>query len=355
MATFTNRVKSITQDRILPKIVDNYLPESFMLYRYVSMGEKWSGEVMKKPVKIAKNTQGGSFSGLDFHNTGTAETRILLSYDPRGYEIPVTIPGLEKAVNANDETKVINLVKAELDSNLMDAVDDVAGILYNDGTGNSSKDFNGLDNLADDGTTASSIGSQSRTTYPTLAGTRTASGGTVSLSKLATLNSALSSGGNTQRSTVILSSETEQNYYESLLSPTVRANYDANGLPVVTRSSKRPVAGGELKGTAGYVSYVYRGIPWVADEKAPTGTIWMLNENYLKWYALKDPDLQQISLGDTHEGVAADAPTDNIGFQWTNFIRPEDQYAEVAHVYLLGNFTTWQPRRQGRLTGVLGI
>lgn len=350
---FSKRVTTITQDRILPKVVDNYLDESFMLYRYISMGQKWSGETLKKPIKLLKNTQGGSFAGLDYHNVGTAQTRQHLEYDPRGYEIPVAIPGLEKAVNSGDETRILNLVRTEIDSTFMDGADDVAALLYGDGTGNDNKDFIGLDTLADDGTTSDLIGTLSRTTYPTLAGTRTASGGALSLSKLATLYSNVAGGSSSrQRPSVIVSTETESNLYESLLTPMMRANYEANGYPMVTRRSKAPIRNAELAGVQGFQAYIYKGVPWVSDEKATASTVWMLNENYLQWYALRDPDLESISLGDTHEGVASDAPTENIGFQWSGFMKPTDQYAEVGHIYLLGNFVTWQPRRQGRLTEV---
>jgi hypothetical protein len=350
--TFTKRVTSITQDRILPKIVDQVLSDSFMLYRYISNGKKWSGETLKRPIKVSKNTLGGSFSGLDQHNTGVVSVRETMSYDLRGWEMPVTIPGLERVVNQG-EAQVVNLVRAELESAQMDMLDDIASICYSDGTGNDSKDFNGLANIVDDGTTAATIGGLSRTTYPVLNSTRTASSGSVTLAKLATLFAAVSAGSAaSQRPTIVISSEAEFNLYESLLAPTVQANYQTNGMPVVTRSSRGAISAAELKGTAGFTSLIYRGIPWVADEKAPAQTIWMLNENYIEWYGARDPELQSISLGSTHEGPINDQPTSNTGFQWTGFLKPIDQYADVAHIYLLGNLTSFQPRRHGRLTGV---
>ncbi len=354
--TFGNRVTSITQNTILPKIVDNILSDNFMTYRYLSNGKKWSGVTLDRPVMISTNTNGGSFSGLDTHSTSTSDTRINLSYDVRGYQIPVAIPGLEKAVNNVSESQVINMVRAELETAQMSALDAIGTMFYGDGTGNSNKDFNGLGNLDDDGTTAATVGGQSRTTYTTLRGTRTASGGTLTLAKMATLVSAVSGGSATsQRPTVIISSETEFDLYDSLLAPTVRANYETNGMPRVTRSSKGPEFGNSLKGQGGFTALIYRGIPWVADEKASTGTVWVVNENYLDWYGLNDPELKKIELGKSIDGVYADAPSENTGFQWTGFMRSINQYGEVAHIYLLGNMVTFQPRRHGRLTGVTGV
>lgn len=275
---FTQRVISITYHTILPKVIDNVLVDNFMTYRYVSTGDKWTGETLRRPIKWTKNTQGGSFAGMDQHSVASVETRITLTFDPRGYEIPVSIPGIEAAVNSQSESQVLSLIRTEMESSQMDALDDIGSIFYKDGTGNSNKDFFGLDVLDDDGTSQDLVGQQSRTTYAVLKGTRTASGGTVSLSKLATLFSTVAGGSSMrQRPTVIVSSQSEFDLYDSLLSPTVRNNYEGMGFPMVTRRSKGPLMPQNLKGTSGYTSLIYRGIPWVADQKAPTQTIWMLN------------------------------------------------------------------------------
>jgi len=354
---FSNRVTTITQDKILPKVVDNLLSDNFSTFRFMSNGLKWSGETLKKPVKLFKNTHGGSFSGMDKHSTATADTRRMMQYDLRGYEIPVAIPGLERVVNQTD-AQVISLVRVELESSQEDALDDIGTMFYADGTGNDSKDFYGLKYLVDDGTVSDTVGGLSKTTYPSLAGTKTASGGTIDLTKISTLVSAVSGGSaSRQRPTIFISDETVWNDGESLLTPIVQANYDANGLPMVTRRSKGVVPAAALKGAQGFTSMVIKGIPWVADEKCTSQYFYAVNENYIDWYGIKDPDLKSIALGagSTVEGVYDEAPTDNTGFQWTGFLQPTDVYGTVAHIYMLGNLVTFQPRRQGVLTGVLGV
>jgi len=353
--TFSTRVTSITQDTILPKIYDNILSDNFVTFRFISNGKKWSGETLKRPVMLVKSTLGGSFSGLDTHSTATFNYRQTMSYDLRAYEMPVSIPGLDQLVNGVSDTQVINLVKAESEAAAMSAADDIGDMFYGDGTGNGNKDILGLDALDDDGTSVDSIGGLSRTTYTTLKGTRTASGGTLTLTKLGTLYNTISGGSaSRQKPSVIVSDETVWNLYESLLTPTVQANYNTNGYPMVTRRSSAPVAGGELRGGQGFTSVIYRGVPWVADEKSTSQTVWMLNENYLDWYGIKDPDMTQVSFGSTHEGVYSEAPSNNTGLQFSGFMKPVNQYGKVGHIYLFGNETTFQPRRQGRLTGVTG-
>lgn len=353
---FSNRVTTITQDYIIPSAVDTFLSDNFISFRFLANAEKWRGTTMSRPLKIAKSTLGGSFSGLDTHSTSSVETRVLMTYDVRGYEMPVAISGMDLAVNKTD-AQVLDLIGVEVESAQQDALDDVADMLYADGTGNSNKDFFGLDALDDDGTSVATLGGLLRSTYTTIKSTRTASGGTLDLTKMATLVSNVSSGSSMRRRpSVFDSSETEWDLYESLLSATVRANYQANGMPMVTRSSKSVVAAGSLNGAQGYTALTFRGIPWVADEKAPTQTIWALNENDLQWHGLQDKKMAQISLGKADlDNTYSDAPSKYTGFQWTDFMDPINQYGKVAHLYLLGNFVSFNPKTLGRLTGVTGV
>lgn len=354
--TFGTRLTTITQDEMLPTAVDTILGDNWITFRILSSAKKWSGVTLDRPIKITKSTLGGSFSGLDTFSTASVSTRIEASYDLRGYEMPISIGGMEKAANRTP-AEVINLVKIETESATQDAMDDLGDMLYADGTGNSSKDFLGWDALDDDGTSVDSVGGISRTTYTTWKSTRTASGGTLTLTKLGTLLAAVSAGSAAkQQPTCLVSDETVWALYESLLTPTQRANYEAFGLPLMTRTSKAPVTAAQARGSAGFVSLTYRGIPWIADEKSTAQTIWAVNENYLDWYGCNDPDMKAINLGSsTIDGVYNSAPSANVGFQFTGFMRPINQYGEVAHLILLGNQVTWNPKRHGRLTGVTGV
>lgn len=353
--TFTERVKSITREHAMPKIFDNFLNDNFFTYRVVGNGKKFSSYSAKGTIKIAKNEQGGSFSGLDTLDTGTAETRVRMEYEPKGASKPVAIPGLEESVNST-EAQVVSLLSAEMESSANDLMDDVATMFYGDGTGNNGKDFDGLDNINDDGTTAANVGGLSRTTYPTLASTRTSFSGTLTLAKMATLFTNVSGGSaRRQRPTIILSSEAERDYYEQLLTPTVVANYQANGYPMVTRTSRGPISAAQLKGGHGFVSVIFKGVPWVGDEQAPAGTVWVNNENYWDWLGLKGARLESFSSKSVIDGVYDEMPSKNSGLQWGGFKEPTNQYGVVGHIYLLGNNTSFAPRRHGRGTSVNGV
>lgn len=350
---FTNRVLTTTQDKIVPKVFDNFLSDNFITFRFVGNGKKWSGEKLKFPAKLAKNTQGGTFSGNDTHGVDPVQTRQLLEYQLKAYEIPVAIPGLDRLVNAS-EAQVINLVKTEMESTAEDGMDDVADIFYaSDGTGNANKDFEGVENLIDD---TIAIGGLSRSTFPTLDSYLLAFGGLLTLTKLATVFSGTAGGSaKKQRPTTLDSDEATRDLYESLLSPTVRANYDSVGLPVVTRSSSGAIPAAQLKGSSGFTSLIYRGVPWVADEKATAETLYFFNENYLEWYGINDPDMTQPDFGSAIDGTYAEIPSKYAGLNWSGMMKPINQYGTVGHIYLFGNFCTKQPRRLGKGTGITGV
>lgn len=353
--TFSQRVLTVTQDEIVPKVVDNILSDNFLTFRFISNGNRWNGETMKFPVKVSKNTNGGSFSGMDTLANATVDTRVMLSYDPRGFYMNATVSGMERAVNATD-AQVLNLVTTTLNEAALDAFDLIGTMVYADGTGNTSKDFYGLDYLADDTTTSSTVGTISKTTYPSLAGTRTASGGTITAAKISTLLTNTGAGNAArQQVSMLLSNETVWDFGEAVIATLLRGNYDATGYPITSRRSKAPIKGGQLAGVMGYTTLIYRGTPWIKDEKSTSQTLWAINENYTRWYGLKSPSLKSVDMGSSNvEGPYSEAPTENTGFQWSDFMNPINQFSEVAYFFLLGNMVTDQPRRNGRLTGITG-
>lgn len=348
---FSERVQSITNQKILPNIVDAVLNSNVLFVRTMQNPLRWSGVTLQKPIKVSKSGTGGSFAGTDVFNTAAVDDRIRLSFDPKGFYQNVTVIGLEKAVNETD-TQILSLVKASMEDARDDAMDSLGTIMYGTGTGN---DFLGLDAIVDDGSSAGTYGTQSRTTFTQLKGTRTASGGTLTLTLMATLMTATSAASSArQHPTLGITPFAAWNLYESLLTPTVRANYDASGYPMVSAFTRAGATAreGQLSGGQGFTAITYRGMPIVADEKATSQTLFFLNENYLDFYSLRDADLQDIpSVGTLIDGVYTDAPVPSV-FQWTGFKPPVNQYAEAGQLIAMGNLISWQPRRQGRLTGI---
>ena len=357
--TFGTRVTALTQNWLLPKVVDNILNGNVLAFRLMGNAQRGKGTSIDRAIKYTTSGAATSFSGFDTFTASPLNTKVTLSYDMRGVRIPIGLSGMEVVANKVSETQITDLVQNSIDESQQELLDTVGTMLYGTGTGNSNKDFIGLGGIVDDGTDVSTIGGLSRTTYSVLNATRTASGGTLTLAKLATLYSAVSGGGPNSNPTLIVSNETVDDFYETLLTPTVRETYSMLGQPTLGLTGG-PQRGEGLKGTAGFVGKTYKGIFWGRDEKSTAQNIWMLNENQMKvygWDASGVFGYSKISLGtSTTEGVYGDTPgmSDYSGFNWSGFRAPTDQFAGIADVIQLANLTSWAPRRQGRLTGETG-
>jgi len=332
------------------KVIDNVLNSNVLALRILGNSKPWNGETLRFPIKYQKSTSGGSFSGLDTFSTAKVNTRQTLSFDPRGYYQSVVLSGMEVDVNATP-SGVLNLVKVEMESAQMDMIDSIGTLFYADGTGNSNKDFLGLDAIVDDATSVSTYGGLARGTYTMLNANRNASGGTLTTDLMATLYDECTRGS--KKPTLIVTTEAIWSIYEDLLQPTVQANYTASGYAQVTRTGVSQTRGA-LQGEIGFDALFYRGVPLVRDEKCTTGTMWMLNEDYLTWYGLKSHKYSPISLStSTTDTVYNDAPKVN-GFSWSGLKEPTNQYSEVGQIILEGNLVSPAPRYMGRLTGITG-
>lgn len=337
---FGNRVTTTTQDELLPKVVDTILNSNVFATRMLGKAKKWTGETLKQPIKISKNSTGTSFSGFDTFSTSATNNRVNLSYNPKFYQITVALPLDELSVNQTD-AKVLDLAAIELAGAAQDMADDIGTLFYSDGTGNSSKDFLGLSAIVDNGDTVANIGGQARATYTTLQSTVTASGGAVSLAKLSTLHSAVTSGS--QKPTLGLTTEAIWNLIETLINPQERIVKDVATIK------------GGITGGSGFTAIFYRGTPIVADEKCTSGVFFWLNEEWIDFYALPVALTTPVKFRSQDIKGNDYSAVQGLGFSWSDWIKPSNSASVVGHVYLGGELVTFNPKRHGKLTGITGV
>ncbi|MBI5732618.1 phage major capsid protein [Candidatus Jorgensenbacteria bacterium] len=335
---YGQRIQTTVQTKYLPFVVDTVLNSNVLFQRVVRGAKKWSGRTLRVPVKVSKNTTGTSFRGFDTFSTSATDNRQFMEYSPAFYQITCALPGDELSV-ADTEDKVIDMMKLTIQSDTEDMADDLGTIFYADGTGNTSKDPLGLAALVDDGNSVATIGGLSRSTYATLASTVTASSGTLTLAKMDTLWSAVTSG--TQKPTAFYTTETVFNLYGQLLRPQERIMKDA--------STMKGLVGG-----TGFSALEFNAKPVLMDEKATSGIFAAVNENFVDWYALPFFNAKAIAYKSQIKGNDYDAPI-GLGFSWTDWIVPANAGSVVGHIYFGGQFITTNPKRHGKLTGVTGI
>lgn len=335
---YGQRVQTTVQTEYLPYVVDTILGSNVMFQRVVRAAKKWSGRTLRVPIKYAKNITGTSFRGFDTFSVAATDNRQFMEYTPSFYQITCALPGDELSV-ADTDAKILDMMKLTIQSDTEDMADDLGTIFYADGTGNGGKDPLGLNALVDDGSSVSTIGGLSRSTYPTLQSTVTASGGTLTLAKMDTLW--INTMAGTQTITAFYVPEAIFSFYGQLLRPQERINKDASLMK-------------GLQGGTGFVALSYNGKPVLADEKCTSGTMFGIREDDVDWFALPYKFAKPVAYKSQMEGNDYNAPM-GLGFSWSDWIIPANAAGVVGHIYFGGQFITRNPKRHGKLTGITGI
>lgn len=356
---FTDRVKDITYNDILPSIVDFVNNSNIFTARMTSNPKNWKGVTEQQPITIANSTTGGSFDGLDeFDTSATNNTRVLTWY-VKAYNQSVVVPGIEKAVNGNSEKQVLSLVATRLDEAKNSMANSLGDLFYGYGVG---KDIEGLGLIVDNGTATSSYGGITRADLPSVnADVTPASSGTLTLDLVSGEFDNVSAAGSGQEApTIALTTKAIWSMFEKLINSKLWVGYTATSITGYNRvSGKTPIGvsvpASELKGALGVDAISYRGKNVVADDKATTGRFFWLNENYLEFRRLLSSDLKSVSSkNQVTEGVYQDIEMPSF-MQLRDFMSPVNQFGEIGALIVLGNVICRQPRRQGVITGITGI
>ena len=345
---FSATVTTVTREQIVPKVYDTILKGNVGLLRLLGNAKTWgSGYRMDIPIKYQKSTVGGLVGLGGTLDTDRSVTRVKMQFEPKRRHKPVVIDDIERQLNKGDE-QVLMLLAVEMDSVAEDLLDDAGSDLYG---GNGSGDqFDSIENAADDATNYSTYGSLARATYTSLNGYLSTAIATLALSDLSTAWNSTKVGAD--KPSLALADVTSWTAYEGLLQPTVKAGYDANGFPQVTRTGQIPsqrALGGEI----GFDSIFYRGTPIVEDEKCPSGEMKVLNERYFNFYGIDIDEYEKINISADNIDGPQSVPNPR-GFNWSGLIRSAAQPAEVGHLYVIGNYVGTDPRRSGSLEGITG-
>ncbi len=354
-----NRVENFGSRKLHARVVDNVLSARTYWSRLQGNGQAFLGNTQDFTIKITDSAAGEFYSGLETLNSARSDTTITLSYAHTAFAQPIVLSLLESSANAGAIDR-IDLDAFKVDEAVAEAIVALGTAAYGTGSG---KQFLGLEGIVDDGTNNSTIGGQNRTTYSALNATVTATGGTLSLSKLATLEDAVSAAGiESEEPNINVTTKAVWSNYEELLSPQVRASYASVGYDSLPIRGQGIMKRADLKGAAGFTALTYRGKPVIKDDAATSGVWYMLNERYLMWKGRPSvgskfsKEVSKVSLGTprTIEGVAA-APSENHGWFFQDFQMMPNQAGMIARYHIIGQICATQPRRNGKLTGILGV
>lgn len=347
-----DRVNNITLQDYNASVVDTINKSSEIMKRVVSRPERWNGRSYSSPIFTNNSQLGTSFKGTETFDTSIDYNTAQMTWYPTGYAQPVGVSVVERSINATP-SGVVDLYKSSYQYAQNSMITALGQIFYGFGNGN---DFDGLGVIVDDGTSTSSYAGLSRASYPTINGFLVAaSGGALDLDLMASADDgATISGNESETPNVILSTQATWSLYESLLSPTVSARYEAQDGSFVDGSTavKQSVTQADsLWLKQGATSVSYRGKPLVRDQKCPTGQMIGINEN---WFYFKSLKLEGLNLVATQEDVTAGAYESYkvSAFQFREPIMPVNQLAEVGIFVMYGQFYCDNPNRNFKITGI---
>lgn len=357
---FGNRVDNFTERKLHAKVVDNILNAPTYYSRLMGQGQPMEGKTMDYTVDVVSDTQGEFFVGLETLNSSATNTTIVLSYAHTAFTQPKVGIMLESFANTG-ATATINLDVFKYEKAAAEALQKLGSAVYADGSANRP---NGLGIIVLDSGT---IGGQSRATYSQLNATNTASGGTLTLAKMATLDDATRAASLLPSNTNIgVTTKTAFSLYEQLLQPNIRQTYDAVGYDKLGVRAMTITRGASAQDGAGFNSIQYRSKPIIADDFATSGVLFFLNEDSFGWVGRSIvPDIyknmvEKVNLGTTkaYEGVGAESlnmPSEYNGWFYQKDMVLPTQAGSIGRFYVIGQICAWEPRRNGKLTGITSV
>lgn len=180
--------------------------------------------------------------------------------------------------------------------------------VYSDGTGNSSKDFLGLQAAVGDTSTITTYAGLSRATYPTWASTVTAQSGSLSLANLASDFDAIMTYGSIP--TLGITTLAVFSIYEALLTPTVSHMFTQSDFRMTSDGMVR--VGGTVAANQGFRALTFRGVPVAGDPRCTTGNFYFLDENHLSFYTIPQPEREMRN-----------------GFAWTGLTQRIKEFLKI--------------------------
>jgi len=187
-------------------------------------------------------------------------------------------------------------------------IENMNTMFWGDGTGNSSKDWIGLDLIVTKPNTALGGIDPTDSGNSWWASTETDEGGALALATMANVYNTVSVGND--QPTILIGTQAVYESYEALLQPQLR--YSDAGTA-----------------DAGFQNLLYKGAPVTFDSACTSGELMFLNTKYLRLVAHSD-----------------------VWFKPTPFVRPTNQDARYAQILSYGNLTCSNRARQGYMFGI---
>jgi hypothetical protein len=246
-------------------LVDNIFKDLVLLNHLNSKGRvqvEEGGTSIVEPLMYAVNNTVGSYSGYDAIDLTPQDGITAAEYQWKQMAASIAISGIEESKNRGTEA-IIKLLNAKIMQAEESLKSSLNTMLYSDGTGNGSKDFNGLGNIV--ATVNNTVGGIDSTTNTWWNPFQDTSASTLSQADMGNVYNQISKGSDVPD--LIITNTNLFEKYESTLSLQVRYQDVA-------------------KANAGFQNLMFKQTPLVFDlaiaADATSAPMYFLNSKYLK-------------------------------------------------------------------------
>lgn len=286
-----NQISSITQVKIMPKLVDNIFRQIPLLNRLKKKESPIDGGTkVTVPLEYAMNGAGGAYAGADTLDNTDNDVFTAAEFDWKQYYQSISIKRDDELKNSGDAA-IMKFVTNKVKNAERSLRDTMATAVWS--SGSNVKDILGLRTFL---SVSNTYGGISQTSYSWWQAQDDTSSTTLSFAVLQGLWGSASIDADTP--TVSLTTQTLFDKYYLMLQPQQRF-MDAE----------------TAKG--GFRSLMFNGKPVIVDSKCPSGYWTMLNEEYLHWLPHKDEN-----------------------FRFQKFAEPVNQNIKIAHIFWMGVFAS---------------
>lgn len=232
--------------------------------------KKGGGATIRVPLMHARGTSEW-FAGADTLDVTPVDTLDAAEYEWRNLNASITITLDDELSNSGAE-QVIDLLEAKIKQAELTIADSLNTALFT-GTGSETrKQIVGLQTMVGTGTFAGIAGGTYTDWQSYVQSTSTA----LTLAHMKTARNTVNQGKGGSKCSIIVSTQTLVEKYDTLLTPTYQMN------PMVMSKEAQRL------GDVGFTAYSYAGTPLVFDQACPTGEMYFLNTDNLKIYVHKD-------------------------------------------------------------------
>lgn len=265
-----------------------------------------NGRSIVQPLLYGDQAAVGSFDDDDIFDAPSRGGLTAAEYAWKHMYGSVFFTGEEMAVNSGPEA-AISLLKARLSQVERTMAKELNVMLFSDGTGNSSKDLQGLAIVVDSTGTLGGI-DRSDALNTWWRSSETALGGALTLAALRSKYNSLVDG--VEKPSHIVTTQSVFESYEALMEDSIR--HEDTDL-----------------GDMGFDSLMFKSTPVVFDRDCQSGIAYFLNLDYIELVTLAG---EWFNVGD--------------------WLRPVNQDGMYKNIILRGNLTSSNGSLQGKITGI---